>query len=376
MDSEPGLGTLSRLAFHWSAAHDLPRALEWSVRAGQAAQKLNAAEQVTHFERASSLWDRVPEAERLTGRTRIELTVMLGQAAMQLHDLDGWYRHSRRAVDMLEPTTDRLVASRAYSALGACAFFVPDPLGAEEAIRRAVMHAGDAPTEERAWALVAQAQLHVRNDRFAVGLTAANEAIEAGRAAQCTEPLIWGMNAKNICAGYLGRLHEACVGGEELIALARSVGLSGVAHDRAIWLAFILMDSGQVDRGMSLAQATHDEALAAGFLVTAANCGEPIVTGLAWQGRFDEAETLLEELRDLGMGEGRWRRVRGLLSLARGDVESATVVMPQTSEVAASGSRHPDEGDVLTRAADRRLERGPRPVPRRRQDVPRSAGRQ
>ena len=70
---------------------------------------------------------------------------------------------------MLEPTTDPLVASRAYSALGSCAFFVPDPLGAEEAIRLAVEYAGDAPTEERAWALVGQAQLHVRNDRFAAG---------------------------------------------------------------------------------------------------------------------------------------------------------------------------------------------------------------
>ena len=145
------------------------------------------------------------------------------------------------------------------------------------------------------------------------------------------------MNAENIALGYLGRLSEACAGGEDLIALARSAGMSGVAHDRAIWLAFTLMDSGQVDRGMSLAQATHDEALAAGLLVTAADCGDPIVTGLTWQGRFDEAETLLEELRDLGLGEGRWRRVRGLLSLARGDVESATVVMPQTS----TKSQHP-----------------------------------
>ena len=38
-DAEPGLGSLSRLAFHWSAAHDLPRALEASVRAGQAARR-------------------------------------------------------------------------------------------------------------------------------------------------------------------------------------------------------------------------------------------------------------------------------------------------------------------------------------------------
>jgi DNA-binding CsgD family transcriptional regulator len=248
---------------------------------------------------------------------------------------------------MLEPTTDRLVASRAYSALGFCALFVPDPLGAEEAIRLAVEYAGDAPTDERAWALVAQTQLHLRNDRFSAGLDAANHAIEAARAANCTEPLTWAMDGMNVCLAYLGRLNEACAGGEELISLARGAGMSAVAHDRTVWLSVTLMDSGQVDRGMSLAQAAHTEALAAGLLVSAANCGEPMVTGLTWQGRFDEAETLLEEVRELGLGEGMWRRARGELSLARGDVESATRVMPRTAEVAASGDRHPDEGEVL-----------------------------
>ena len=80
-DADPGLSLLSRLAYHWSAAHDLPRALEASVRAGTAATKLNAAEQVTHLERALSVWDRVPDAEAVAGCTRIELTLLLGQAA-------------------------------------------------------------------------------------------------------------------------------------------------------------------------------------------------------------------------------------------------------------------------------------------------------
>jgi DNA-binding CsgD family transcriptional regulator len=72
-----------------------------------------------------------------------------------------------------------------------------------------------------------------------------------------------------------------------------------------------------------------------------------MVTGLTWQGRFVEAETWLERLRELGLDEERWRRVRGVLSLATGDVEAATLVMPRTADVAASGSRHPDEGEVL-----------------------------
>ena len=67
---------LSRLAFHWSAAHDLPRALAASVRAGHGGRsRIGAAEALTQLERALSLWDRVPDAEALAGRTKVELVV-------------------------------------------------------------------------------------------------------------------------------------------------------------------------------------------------------------------------------------------------------------------------------------------------------------
>ena len=98
---------------------------------------------------------------------------------------------------------------------------------------------------------------------------------------------------------------------------------------------------------MSLARETHGAAMAAGLQVSAADCGEAVVTGLTWQGRFDEAEMLLNELREHGLSQGRWLRVRGGLSLARGDVEAATLVMPDTTGVAESGDRHPEEDEVL-----------------------------
>ena len=136
------------------------------MRAGQAAQKVNAAEQVTLFERALSLWDRVPDAETVAGLTRIELTVLLGQAAMQQQDLEGWYRYPAM-VDMLEPTTDRLVGSRAYPPGQPVRSSCRTPLGPEEAIRLAV-ECRRGPERDRAWP-VAQTQLHNRSDRVPPG---------------------------------------------------------------------------------------------------------------------------------------------------------------------------------------------------------------
>ena len=360
-DSDPGLSELSRLAFHASAAHDLPRALETSVRAGQAARKVGAAEEVSHFARALSLWDRVPNAEAVAGRTRIELTVMLGQAANSQGDQEGWHRHMRRAVDMVQPDTPPLVASRAYSGLGFAAFFVEDSIGAEEAIRRAVEYAGDAPSKELAWALAAQAHLHGRNDRHAATLEAADRAIEAATAPGAIEPLGWALNAKAVALGYLGRVAEAYATGERLIELLRSAGMVAHALDQTGWLAGqVMLDTGQVDRAMAVARPAHQEALAAGLLPDAAACGEPIVIGLTWKGRLDAAKLLLQDLLGLGPPELIWR-CEVELALARGDVEAAARAMPGSVVDDVTAGIHPDAEDVLQefRLADARDD-GPR----------------
>ena len=53
---ELSLSMLSRLAFHWSAAHHLPRRLVASERAGRRALTLGTAEAVAQFERVVAMW--------------------------------------------------------------------------------------------------------------------------------------------------------------------------------------------------------------------------------------------------------------------------------------------------------------------------------
>jgi predicted ATPase len=58
----------SMLAYHWLAAHDLPRALPASVRAGRAAAAAFAPSAAQrHYELALELWLQVPEAEQRAG---------------------------------------------------------------------------------------------------------------------------------------------------------------------------------------------------------------------------------------------------------------------------------------------------------------------
>ena len=109
-EADPGVAALSRLAFHWNAAHDLPRTLAASVRAGLAAKRLGAAEAVTQLERALSLWDRVPDAEAVAGHPQAELVLLLGEAASEQGDDERGYALVLTAVDMLGPDPDRLLA--------------------------------------------------------------------------------------------------------------------------------------------------------------------------------------------------------------------------------------------------------------------------
>ncbi len=73
------LDASSMLAHHWLAAHDLPRALPASVRAGRAAAAASAPSAAQrHFELALELWHQVPDAEQ---RAEIDHAQLLEVAA-------------------------------------------------------------------------------------------------------------------------------------------------------------------------------------------------------------------------------------------------------------------------------------------------------
>jgi DNA-binding NarL/FixJ family response regulator/tetratricopeptide (TPR) repeat protein len=78
----PGLDGIAMLAHHWLAAHDLPRALVASVRAGRVASEATAASAAQrHFEVALELWTQVPDAGHRAGITHPDLLEAAAEAA-------------------------------------------------------------------------------------------------------------------------------------------------------------------------------------------------------------------------------------------------------------------------------------------------------
>jgi predicted ATPase len=78
----PPASRAARLAYHWAAAGDQPRALTASIRAAAAAEGVYAfAEAQLQLERALALWDRVPDPEGRAGTDRAALLARCAEAA-------------------------------------------------------------------------------------------------------------------------------------------------------------------------------------------------------------------------------------------------------------------------------------------------------
>ena len=349
VESDAGLPALSRLAFHWDAAHDLPRTLSASIRAGLVAKRLGAAEAITQFERVLSLWDRVPDAESLAGHPRAEIVVMLGQAANDQGDMERWHMLIRTAVDMLEPDRDPLLASRVYSALALCGFYAADTIGAEQAIRLAVEYAGDSPTEELADALSTQSEYLNRQCRFADSVEAAQRSIDTAAAAGWPDTGIYALTIRSVSLFHLGHIHEGIAGLEQAIGLGRTAGKLGEALDITSYLARGYLEAGQVDRGLSAAVEGLEEGRALGLPVQAALCEAEAMEALLWRGRLDEVERRVEELRELAMPQHDWiwRAVRVELLLARGDARAAGPLVHEVATQTKGASKKPWHTDVL-----------------------------
>jgi ATP/maltotriose-dependent transcriptional regulator MalT len=96
------LDASSMLAHHWLAAHDLPRALPASVRAGRAAAAASAPSAAQrHFELALELWNQVPDAEERAGIDHAQLLEVAADAARRAGGVE-------RALALVDEALDEL----------------------------------------------------------------------------------------------------------------------------------------------------------------------------------------------------------------------------------------------------------------------------
>ncbi|MGZ4195199.1 MAG: helix-turn-helix transcriptional regulator [Solirubrobacteraceae bacterium] len=245
------LDASSMLAYHWLAAHDLPRALPASVRAGRAAAAAFApAAAQRHYELALELWLQVPDAEQRAGIDHAQLLEAAASSAARAGPVD-------RALALVD------------QALGE------------------VGHDGDP--EHRARLLVRRADLLVDLGRDEEGLTVLEEAVGL---LPSDSPSLVSAQVLGTYARSLTRVDQIQRGNElaqRALEAAQAVGATEEKLEAQLMLAQSMVYAGEVDGGLSLLRETEHEATSAGFRWIATRSYIGVSDLQMMLGRYDEA---------------------------------------------------------------------------------------
>jgi len=343
------LSLLSRLAFHWSLAHDPVRTLAASVRAGVRALHFGTAEAVTHLQRALALWDRVPNPEDTTGRVKTDLLLLLAQAHLDNEERALFEVFTREAVRELGHTPDPLLASRAYATLTRCQPAAAGSVDDAEALRLALMYAGTTPSPELAQALSSQSAYHHRRGHGTPALEAAEHAAHVAQLAGDPEREVEALHFCAIELDLLGCVGQAVATESQAVRVARDAGRLGHALFVESNLAWFQLVAGAGDQALEKSIAGLEESLVSGQPVLGIFCGVQAFAALLWQGRFDDASRLSDRLATLDVGtHWPWREeLRQELDVARGDWDNVAQGLAEAPRFVQTGFHHgEDETDV------------------------------
>jgi DNA-binding CsgD family transcriptional regulator/tetratricopeptide (TPR) repeat protein len=317
----------ARIAHHWAAAGDRPRALTASLQAAAAAEGVYAfAEAQLQLERVLELWERVPDAEARAGMDQVAVLSRYAQAAYAAGDPARAAQLVHRALPLVDQARQPQRAGLLSEQLARCLRMLGDP-AALAAQRQAVRLVPPEPSAERARVLGSLAQYLVLVSRFAEarGLAEAAVAIALKVGARAEEA-----SARTALGGALIYLGDPDAGLAELAAAHR---LATQSDDVTVALRAIqnhsdtLVAAGRMEQAATVALDGIAEAHRLGLTrfyrpFLAGNATEALVA----LGRWDQAEQVSGqglEGAPSNAASVALPLARATLELGRGDLDSA-----------------------------------------------------
>src|SRR3954468_9071408 len=250
----PGPTLPALLAWHWYMAHELPRALEASVRAGQAAQRVFApVEAGQHFERALEVWERVPNAEELAGTDHIQLLSLTASVANEANQSTRSLALIRQAIAELDQAAAPVRAAVLHEQLGH--FLRHAGRGEEswEAFDRAMeLMPAEPPSPERAVLVERYAANLMLAGRFRRSAELAEEALAEARRFGLRALESRALNTLGMSRVQLGDVEAGLSQLREAVEVADWTGQPGVSVRAAINLSDILDLSGQTEEALAV----------------------------------------------------------------------------------------------------------------------------
>jgi DNA-binding CsgD family transcriptional regulator/tetratricopeptide (TPR) repeat protein len=279
------LDTATMLAHHWLAAHDVPRALPASVRAGTAAAAASAPVTARrHFELALELWSQVPDAAERAGIDHVELLARAGSAAHRAGD-------PNRALALLD---------------------------------QALAEAGDAAAPQRRAQLLAdRAELLGDLGREEEGLAGFDQAVGLLPLDPPTAMSAHVLSRQSRALARVSEAERARAVAERALAAAEAVGATGDRLEAQEVLARTMMVSGQFEDALELERRTADEALELGMswlgLRALVNVSDMYLTMCRYDDAVATCDRALPPAEQLGLGRtmGAFLRANRAEALAR-----------------------------------------------------------
>ena len=356
----------SELAYHWFAAHDLPRALESAVHAGLAAEAGYAfPEAVALYERALELWDQVPDAAARAGRDRVELLAEVASAA-RFGEPARAVAYIQAAIALVDDGVDPVRSALLQERLGRYAWIAGQGelanAGYLEAMR---LMPSDPPSAAQARVVAGFAQIRMLGARFAESLEHANAALTIARAVGAHDIEGHALNTRGQDRAILGDVDG---GLEDLLRsyeIARDVGTVddiGRAQANVVW---VLQSVGRHEDAIQHALEAIEQTIALGLVrMFGAHLMANAAEDLYRLGRWDEAAAQIRRAQDanpLGINQILSQELAGRLAMVQGRLDEAAARLEPLGPLAEHAIDVQFVGPVEASLAELAIWRG-RPV--------------
>jgi DNA-binding CsgD family transcriptional regulator len=329
-----------KLANHWYAAHDVSCALTSAWRAaGEAAQGLALAEQLSMLARVLELWDKVPDAAQQIGRDHLGVLEEATRVAHLIEDDDRGFAFASAALQEVDAAAEpaRAAALLEQRSDLKCHTRQQDNVRDLREALRLVADGRHEAQRRRVLASLSHA-LHRDQRTAAEARRAAAEALALAResgdgATEASALLVLAMTPCSPRGGpddALALIAEARAAAEraddyqltQLATIDESHLLEGMgAHERAAEVA---------RSGLTAARAQGVARTSGAFLTI--NLAEPLFA----LGHWEEASEVIENALDLGSAastRASLRQLAGDIALAQGDLASAASSAAASAEL-------------------------------------------
>jgi DNA-binding CsgD family transcriptional regulator len=319
-------GSAAELAAHCLASHDIPGAFTASVQAAREAWRLAApAEAHRHFDQALSLWDRVPEPEKLSHMSRGKLAFKSALSAADSGQVQPAVKQLRRLAGFLrdQPEQDLLLLCRVQERL---AYFLLDIDQDAEAIASASAAVGTLPAEpptwERAQALATHAKTLLSFADTGPARARAIEAEAAARAAGAPWLEADALATLSTLSERAGLIDDAKATGARALELASSSDMAGVELRVRTLLARIQLESGDLTAASQTAHLGVERAAQTGLSMAPYGTDLQYLHYLAHynDGDWDHAQEIANgfPVRVTNISEARLSAMALFIDVARG----------------------------------------------------------